>query len=125
MLAEIAYCKKQQMTKPLDLREQLTALIEWCQKATGPDRDLDDAISSVVNTDVRSYTASLDAALPGELIGKMLYSHVTGRFLASHFERTPGGEDDFWIDGTGATEPLARRAAALRARLAKEGEKDE
>ena len=56
------------------------------------------------------YTTRLDAAVPGENIVLSMYSAPRARWVAIH--RRPSGEEDMhW----GATEPLARRIAALHA----------
>lgn len=69
-----------------------------------------DIISELLDQDLPPYTTALDAALPGENIVLALHSARRGKWAA--VQRTPGGSDVLvWA----ATEPLARRAAALKA----------
>jgi hypothetical protein len=56
------------------------------------------------------YTTRLDAAIPGENIVLAMYSPARNRWAAIH-RRPDGSEDLHW----GASEPLARRIAALHA----------
>jgi hypothetical protein len=63
-----------------------------------------------------AYTTRLDAALPEENIVLSMYAAAQARWAAIH--RRPSGEEDLhW----GATEPLARRIAALHAIAAANG----
>lgn len=71
---------------------------------------LPDRIAELTGFVPMPYTTSLDAALPGENIVLAMYSAARGRWAAIH-RRSDGEEDMAW----GATEALARRAAALRA----------
>jgi hypothetical protein len=69
-----------------------------------------DIISELLDQDLPPYTTALDAALPGENIVLALHSAKRGKWAA--VQRTPGGNDVLvWA----TTEPLARRAAALKA----------
>ena len=69
-----------------------------------------ETVSQALDDHVPAYTASLDAALPGENIVFTVRSERRGRWGAVH--RSPDGRDHLmW----GATECLARRLAALSA----------
>jgi len=72
-------------------------------------------ISEIVGNEVRSFTDSLDAALPGENVVLAMYSPRRGQWAALH--RAADGQE---ILAWAGTEILARRAAALRALLAAE-----
>lgn len=106
-------------------------LIARLAVATGPDRELDDIIHFDILGHKRStpfcehckqatvawaptYTASLDAAIPGENITQvrlLTYGHPDGdKWEAVQY---PGGRK---LTARGNTEALARRIAALRAR---------
>ncbi|MEE8189708.1 MAG: hypothetical protein V3T80_10905 [Kiloniellales bacterium] len=66
-------------------------------------------ISELLDEELPPYTRALDAALPGENIVLTLYSPRRSKWAASH--RKPDGEQVLvWA----ATEPLARRCAALK-----------
>ena len=66
-------------------------------------------ISELLDEELPPYTRALDAALPGENIVLTLYSPRRAKWAASH--RKPDGEQVLvWA----ATEPLARRCAALK-----------
>lgn len=68
-----------------------------------------DIISELVKSENPSFTTSLDARIPGENIVLAMLSGKRGQWAAVH--RSIGGTDFMaWA----ATEPLARRAAALR-----------
>ena len=74
-------------------------------------------ISEIVGHEVRSFTDSLDAALPGENVVLAMYSPRRGQWAALH--RAADGQE---ILAWAGTEILARRAAALRAlRAAEDG----
>ncbi|MEX2009905.1 MAG: hypothetical protein WEC41_06905 [Dongiaceae bacterium] len=72
-------------------------------------------ISEIVGNEVRSFTDSLDAALPGENIVVAMFSPRRGRWAALH--RAADGQE---VLAWAGTEILARRAAALRALRAAE-----
>jgi hypothetical protein len=123
---------------------RLTELIGLLEAAEGPDLKLDTMLAyAVADADVRSttlrevvvegglgwetagavlddrpsgFTRSLDAALPGENIVLAVYSAPRGRWAAVHRDTT-GREHLAW----GATEPLVRRAAALKGLMASDG----
>lgn len=65
------------------------------------------------------YTSRLDATVPGENVILSMYSREQKRWAAIH-RRVSGEEDIHW----GATEPLARRIAALYAIMAENGVAD-
>lgn len=68
-----------------------------------------DVISELVKSENPAFTTSLDARIPGENIVLAMHSEKRGQWAAIH--RSKGGTDFLaWA----ATEPLARRAAALR-----------
>ena len=69
-----------------------------------------DVISELLDEDLAPYSGSLDAAVPGEHIVMTVYSPRRAKWGAVHL--TGAGEHVIvWA----ATEPLARRAAALKA----------
>lgn len=68
--------------------------------------------ATLLASDCPHYTTSLDAAIPGENIILSLYQPKRQAWTAVH--RSDRGD----IVGTGASEPLARRVAALKAILA-------
>lgn len=72
--------------------------------------EIDDA-AGLIGGDCPRYTTALDAALPWENIILALYQPQRQAWAAVH--RGEAGD----IVGTGATEALARRVAALKARL--------
>jgi len=76
-------------------------------------------ISEIVGNEVRSFTNSLDAALPGENIVLATYSPRRGRWVALHLA-ADGQEILAWA----GNEILARLAAALRALRAAESGAD-
>lgn len=113
-------------------------IIEALEAATGPDRVVDlrlayatdqgsqelrrtlpmlieegfswPAIGEVLASEAASYTGSLDAALPWEHVIFTMYSRRRQQWSAIH--RAPDGrETAAWA----ATEPLARRLAAMKA----------
>ena len=68
-----------------------------------------DVISELVQSENPSFTTALDARIPGESIVLAMHSAKRGQWAAIH--RSAGGTDFIaWA----ASEPLARRAAALR-----------
>ena len=67
------------------------------------------SVCDVLDCEAPAYTTSLDAAIPGETIVFMIRSAKRNQWGAIH--RTAEGEEIF---GWGATEILARRAAALK-----------
>lgn len=74
-----------------------------------------ETVSQALDDHVPPYTASLDAALPGENIVFMVKSERRGKWGAVH--RTAEGRDFLrW----GATECIARRLAALAGRQGEE-----
>lgn len=86
------------MTKP-----EIEALLERVKAATGPDRELDEAIrfyfdpvGSVYYSESSAYTASIDAALA--LVERML----PGRW--AEILRT--AMDDLWASTTGSKMPM-------------------
>ncbi len=69
-----------------------------------------ETIENIVGEMIVPFTRSLDAALPGENIVFSMFSGEKNRWVA--VQRNPDGQEHVsWA----ATEPLARRAAALRA----------
>lgn len=68
-----------------------------------------DIISGLVASDNPGFTTSLDARIPGENVVLAMLSSKRGRWVAVH--RSVGGAE---FTAWAATEPLARRAAALR-----------
>lgn len=115
------------MTMPDDRRALLLDLAARCEAAEGLDRELDADLARAVGllVDISNpiawtvrdrgehiafarplprYTESLDAALPGEAITNVYC--IDGRWSAANGRRH---------SGRAKTEPLARRAAALRA----------
>ncbi len=67
-------------------------------------------ICKLIGEDFPRYTASLDAKLPDENVVLSMYSEARGKWAAAH--KPAGGEEQVaWA----ATEPLARRLAALKA----------
>jgi hypothetical protein len=108
-------------------RDEMRELAERCEKATGPDRDLDAEIDKAIHPDdwtdglwfdpsrhdLPAYTASLDAAMslvPEGMLWLAGYA-VDGRAIATV---------DFDHQRAAATPALALCAAALRARATKE-----
>ena len=104
---------------------EILGLIERLEKATGPSRELDLEIARLQGVTVMrrndddtaniehtywNYTASLDAALPGESIRSMMML-ADGRFEAQALDASGN-----YHVAEAATEALARRIAALRAR---------
>lgn len=69
-----------------------------------------DIISELVGSENPSFTTALDARIPGENVVLAMRSAKRGQWVAVH--RSVGGTD---FTAWAATEPLARRAAALRA----------
>lgn len=68
-----------------------------------------DVISELVQSENPCFSTSLDARIPGENIVLAMHSSKRGQWVAIH--RSAGGVDFLaWA----ASEPLARRAAALR-----------
>lgn len=68
-----------------------------------------DVISELVQSENPCFSTSLDARIPGENIVLAMHSRKRGQWVAIH--RSAGGVDFLaWA----ASEPLARRAAALR-----------
>lgn len=112
-------------------RSDLLVLAEWCETATGPDRELDAAIQRalgsgstehwfadflgnwVTDDHAPTYTASLDAAMT-------LAGSDAGFWLAKGRKWAAGYGDEFALGdgGEAATPALALCAAALRARAA-------
>lgn len=68
-----------------------------------------DVISELVQSENPSFTTALDARIPGENIVLAIHSTKRRQWAAMH--RSAGGAD---FVAWAATEPLARRAAALR-----------
>lgn len=68
------------------------------------------AIGEVLASEAPSYTGSLDAALPWERVVFTMYSRKREQWSAIH-RGTDGRETAAWA----ATEPLARRLAAMKA----------
>lgn len=108
----------------------LATLIERLEKASGPDPLLDkdihlEVFTTITLPDCPAYTGSSDAALPEE-VGA--YIEVTG---PRKYLNIPTTVPNYWrvemifgnsppyntVVAWAATEPLARRAASLRARL--------
>jgi hypothetical protein len=71
-----------------------------------------DAVEGLLREDVPFFTSSLDHPIPDENIVLSLFSPKRKRWIALHKD-----PDDSLIRGTGETECLARRAAALKAHL--------
>jgi len=97
----------------------LLNLAERCEKATGPNRSLDNGIRLATNNgcafgDDPSYTASLDAAMTLVPEGLAMGFKMAPCQRAHAMLATIGEE---W-DGSGATPALAICAVALRARAA-------
>lgn len=124
---------------------ELIALAERCEAATGPDRELDEAIAVLVGKDSRtgpihpslaprgyydgpSYTASIDAALSlvpegfSWAVGSAEDGgHATVSKMPEDDEAYSGGRlpaPEVMTHGYAATPALALTAAALRARAA-------
>ena len=110
--------------------DDMRALIARVEAASGPDREVDRAITDAVNymggiIYAPAFTASLDAAASlvpeGWWVGGVHYYPVVETW---HVYLEAMG--DMRADGEAATEQGARTAAALRARLAmQEGTRDE
>ena len=71
-----------------------------------------DAVEDLLKEDVPYFTTALDDSLPGENIVLSLFSPRRKRWIALH-----KASDDSLVRGIGETECLARRAAAVKARL--------
>lgn len=116
----------------------LHALIEKLEQATGPSRELNREIGSALGyvafdicTDLLgnpfgspedafpNFTGSIDAALPGESIRKVERIRSNGG-KAVWMAVQDGVGIQCGFEGYGSSEPLARRIAALRARLSTE-----
>jgi len=104
----------------------LIELAERCEAAVGPDRAIDLAISSALNTGrstdprnpgPRHYTSSLDAAMTLVPEGWTAWELRTRRgktlFTAHVSRESPEGEDE--VCGTATIPALALTAACLRA----------
>lgn len=121
----------------------LQSLIASLEAATGPDRELDAEIAEHIGIRFRTrraangkskgrewfvdahggieewaahpphYTASIDAALPEEMIREMWISPQSGKYHVLN----RSSESSRAVEGIGHTEALARRIAALKARL--------
>lgn len=68
-----------------------------------------DVISELVQSENPCFSTALDAGIPGENIVLAMHSNKRGQWAAIH--RSAGGVD---FTAWAASEPLARRAAALR-----------
>jgi len=122
-------------------------LLTRLQNATGPDRELDIDIHKTLgwelappeagctwwnedgdtfNGDTPLYTASIDAALPGENIERVsLHDLVEGEPLGTIWEAWHRCEDGRLVMGANRhSEALARRIAALRAGIAEKESED-
>jgi hypothetical protein len=118
-----------------DRNESLIALAERCEKATGPDRELDRAIFDAVTGGVfgpdnarfwhstsassraaNPFTASLDAAMT--LVPAVWGPWDLNKGQRWHFSLKRQGGKYPIVDGHADTWPLALCAAALRARAA-------
>lgn len=113
---------------------ELLALALACEKASGPDRELDGSIGMTVQTPGHyrktPYTASLDAAMtlvPEGWPEFSLTSDAAPPWRADLGRHTDDGSYDHESDmamGRGATAELAVCVAALRARAAAIGCRD-
>ena len=127
-------------------REELLALAEWCEAATGPDREIELAIWRLTDLGapeveeagkvplpwLKNYTASLDAAVTLVPEGCLFTARTVwdkgkqaGLGFVSRYEKGEfgGHERLYWMDehqAVAATPALALTAAALRARAAME-----
>jgi hypothetical protein len=111
-----------------DRSESLIALAERCEKATGPNRELDWAIHVAIHPDKvtvkrshhylydEQYTASLDAAMT--LVPEVWEPWDLNKGQRWHFSLKRQGGKYPIVDGHADTWPLAICAAALRARAA-------
>lgn len=101
-------------------RDQFLALAARCEAATGPDREVDEAIREATGYPEKpwNYTGSIDAItaliereLPGWGFGSVVHDPAD-KMAVAHV-----GHDDHNTYGTSATtEALARCAAFLRAK---------
>jgi len=106
------------------IHEELTRLIAWCERSRGPDPDLDQALALVAvlppfnGPAALSGSSSLDDMLPWEHAGRWTIRGPEGRIWRAVFAPDWAKRDRQFI-GAAATEPLARRAAALRSEAAR------
>lgn len=106
----------------------MTDLIERIESAAEGCEELDVAIAAELSSGnetvyefaqkwwtggIPHYTTSVDAALTWERVVEVRYDYQIGQWVATH---DAGGGSKGRFVGFGHTEPLARRAAALRAR---------
>lgn len=103
----------------------LPDLIQQLEQASGPRYEFDVAIKDYLESEgfkvsrdtIRPYSSSLDAKLPWEKIEQVaLHDCVEGEPLGTVWEAWHYTESRDAIMGQAATEPLARRLAALKAK---------
>lgn len=102
----------------------LIALAERCEKASGPDRKLDDALYpgriGTKEPRIPRYSGSIDAAMT--LLPKGFTLDIDATAPEMGVDATLHGQGRVKIKGSGDTIPLALCSAALRAISKGEGE---
>jgi hypothetical protein len=110
-------------------KEGLASLLERVREATGPDRDIDQAIREAIDGKMMErqllwretfpYSASIDASLA--LVGRLLPgANCVGfdkdpRDVTAYVSRNHVAEGHYFVEGVAATPPLAILAALLSA----------